>query len=126
MTNAIKITATQATTDKKQLNHEWIELTNEGTTPFNAEGCMLTTAVGGGRQRDVTTLKAGVVLQPGERLRLVTGSAGKQSHGEAPSAEGVRNVHLFLKAPYLERPGLTLRLVNHAHQELCRAVHAPN
>ena len=126
MTNAIKITATQATTDKKQLNHEWIELTNEGTTPFNAEGCMLTTAVGSGRQRDMTTLKAGVVVQPGERLRLVTGSAGKQSHGEAPSAEGVRNVHLFLKAPYLERPGLTLRLVNRAHQELCRAVHAPN
>jgi hypothetical protein len=123
MTSKLKIIAMKAAPDKKQLNGEWIELINDGETVFNGEGCALTVARGGGRQRTVTTLKAGLLVHGGERVRLVSGSSGKKSHGEAPADEGVRNFHLFLKAPFLERPGLVIRLVNAQHTEICRATY---
>ena len=106
--------------DPKRLNEEWLALANSGDAPFNTEGCSITVSrAGGGRPRIVTTLKAGLVIQPGEKVRLVSGSSGKKSHGDAPSEEGWRNVHLFLKGGYLDRPGLTVRLVSR-QRELCR------
>lgn len=123
MTSTLKITEIATASHKKHLNEEWLELLNEGDAPFNGEGCALTVARGGGRPRTVTTLKAGLVVHPGERVRLVSGSPGKASHGQPPEAPDVRNFHLFLKAPYLDRPGLTVRLVNQQHTEICRGVH---
>ena len=74
----------------------------------------------GARPRVVTTIKAGLVIQPGERVRIVSGSSGKKSHGEAPPEEGARNFFLFLKAGYLDRSGLLVRLSNR-QVEVCRA-----
>ena len=106
--------------ESAQLNQEWVEVANEGEAPFSAEGCSITVAKGlTARQRVVTTMKAGVVISPGEHVRLVTGSAGKKSQGEAP-ADDRRNVFLFLKVPYLDRPGTVVRLVSRQN-ELCRA-----
>lgn len=122
MESTLKITQMHPASDKKRLNEEWLELINEGEAPFNTEACALTTAIGGGRQRDVTTIKAGLVVHAGERVRLVSGSSGKKSHGDPPAEEGVRNFHLFLKVPYLDRPGVTVRLVNRQRSELSRAV----
>ncbi|MCA9668360.1 MAG: hypothetical protein KC503_22370 [Myxococcales bacterium] len=100
---------------KGLLNHEWIALTNVGDAPFNTEGCSITTTSGGARPRVVTTMKAGVVIQPGEKVRLVSGSSGKKSHGDAPD-DDYRNVFLFLKARYLDKTGLLVRISLGQHE----------
>ena len=118
----IKIDQLHAASDKDKLNEEWIELVNEGDAPFNAEGCSISVArSASARPRAVTTIKAGLILKGGERVRIVTGSSGKRSHGDAPG-DDLRNFHLFLKAPYLDRSGLTIRLANR-QVEICRATY---
>lgn len=124
MATGLTIESLQQTDNRKQVNGEWIVLANQGDAPFNATGCSITTGRTGGkaRPRTVTTLKAGLTIKPGERVRLITGSAGKASQGEPPAEEeGLRNFHLFLKVPYLDRPGIMVRLVNRQQVELCRA-----
>jgi len=116
----IKIDALQAMPKGGKLNEEWIALSNVGDAPFNTEGCSISVARSEkSRPRVVTTVKAGLVIQPGEKVRLVSGSSGKKSHGEAPDEEGCKNVHLFLKAPFLDKKGLTVRLTN-KQREICR------
>lgn len=122
----MRIQALSGADEKGKLNTEWLLLVNEGDRPFNATGCSITVSKGSGsRPRVVTTLKAGLILQPKEVVRLVTGSSGRSSHGNAPEEEGVRNFHLYLKAPYLERPKLVVRLMNR-QQEICRAAYDPD
>ncbi len=116
----IKIEALSATTEKGKLNTEWMLLVNEGDRPFNAEGCSVTVQRGKGRARVATTLKAGLILQPSERVRVVSGSSGRGSHGTAPDEEGVRNHYLFLKAPYLDKPNSVVRLTMR-QREVCKA-----
>lgn len=121
----LKIEALSPVTDDGKLNQEWMLLKNEGERPVNLEGCSIAVSRGGqAKPRVVTTLKAGLIVQPAERCRVVTGSSGRSSHGEATAEEGVRNFHLFLKAPYLDRPHLTVKLMNRQH-EICRAVFDP-
>jgi hypothetical protein len=121
----LKIRALHGTTGEGKLNDEWMVVVNEGETPFNAEGCSITVARGTGRPRTVTTFQAGLIIKGKETCRLVTGSSGKKSHGEAPVEGDVRNAHLFLKAPYLDRAGLVVQLVNR-QMEICRAVYDPD
>ena len=122
----LKIEALSAVADEGKLNQEWMLLVNEGDGPFNLEGCSIATSrAGQAKPRVVTTLKAGLVLQPGERCRVVTGSSGRGSHGTAPEVEGVRNFYLYLKAPYLDRPQLRVKLMSRQH-EICRAVFDPS
>jgi hypothetical protein len=121
---SLKIQSIAVAADEDTLNSEWIIVSNEGDKPFNAEGCSISVAKGTSRPRLVTTFQAGLIIKPQEVCRLITGSSGKKSHGEAPVEENVRNVHLFLKARYLERPGLVVRLMNR-QRELCRATVDP-
>lgn len=116
---SLSIRSLSSANDDDTLNTEWIVVSNDGDVPFNAAGCSITVAKGSARPRLVTTFGAGIVIQPKEMCRLVTGNSGKKSHGEAPVEEHVRNIHLFLKAPYLDRPGLTVRIMNRQH-EVCR------
>ncbi|MCC6746742.1 MAG: hypothetical protein IT371_03730 [Deltaproteobacteria bacterium] len=115
----LKIEVIHAASHPDKLNEEWIELHNEGDAPFNGEGCSITVARGNGRPRVVTTMKAGLIIKPQERVRIVTGSSGKKTHGEAPGGD-VRNFHLFLKAPYVESSDVTVRVVNR-QLEICKA-----
>jgi len=124
----LKLEGLTAAPNRKHLNGEWFELVNAGDAPFNAEGCSITVgrASGKARPRTVTTLKAGLIVKAGERVRVITGSAGKVSQGEPPAEdEGIRNFHLFLKMSYLDRPGSVVRLVNRQQVELGRAVLDP-
>lgn len=107
-----------------KLNQEYIIIKNESDRTFNLDGCSITVGKGSARPRLVHTFKAGLVLQAQESVRLVTGSSGKSSHGEAPEEPGIRNVHLFLKAPVLDKPGLTLHLMRR-QVELCKFTHDP-
>ena len=116
---SIEMGALNRAGDKKKLNEEWMVLKNDSERPFNLDGCSIVVGKGPARPRVFHTFKAGVVIQAGETVRLVTGSSGKKSHGQAPEEEGIRNVHLFLKAAYLSRPGTTVRL-NMRQKELCR------
>ena len=75
----------------------------------------------GHRARTVTTLKAGLVIQPKERVRIVSGSAGKKSQGKPPEENEVRNFYLFMKVPYLTKPGSLFRLVTKQGVEVCQA-----
>lgn len=120
---SLKITALHGSKEGL-LNDEWLVLTNEADSPFNTEGCSLTVAKGSARARSVTTIQAGLIIKGKETCRLVTGSSGKKSHGEPPVEEGVRNAHLFLKGTYLDRPGLTVKLMNR-QLEICGAVYDP-
>lgn len=116
----LTIEAVHAATQPDALNEEWIVVKNSGDTAFNGTGCSLTTGKDAIRQRVVTTLQAGLVIQPGERVRLVSGSSGKKTHGVAPEEEGIRNYHLFLKGAYLDKSDLVVRMMNR-QVELCRS-----
>lgn len=121
---ALTILGLARAADKRKLNEEWMVLHNEGDRPLNLDGCSITVGRKGARPRVFHTFKAGTVLAPDEKVRLVSGSSGKKSQGEAPEEEGVRNVHLFLKAPYIDRPGVTVALTLR-QRELCRATYEP-
>jgi hypothetical protein len=121
---SLKIQALSGMKTEGMLNTEWILVRNEGDKPFNAEGCSITVAKGNARPRSVTTFQAGLIIKPQETCRLVTGSSGKKTHGEAPQEENARNAPLFLKVNYLDRPGLTVRIMNR-QLELCRATFDP-
>ncbi len=121
---SLKIQALHGTTGEGKLNEEWMVVVNEGDSPFNAEGCSITVARGTARPRTVTTIQAGLIIKGKETCRLVTGSSGKKSHGEAPLEAETRNAHLFLKAAYLERAGLVVKVMNR-QLEICRAVYDP-
>ena len=77
-----------------------------------------------GRRRDLRYQLAAdqlepIAIRPGERVRLITGSAAKKSQGAPPAEEeGVRNYHLFLQEPVLARSGELLLLLKQF--ELCR------
>lgn len=121
---SVKITALHGASAKGKLNEEWMVVVNEGDKPFNTAGCSITVGKGSARPRVFHTFKAGLIVQANETCRLVTGSSGKKSHGAAPEEEGVRNAYLFLKAAYLDRAGLNVRLTNR-QQEICRAAYDP-
>ena len=117
---SLKIEALSGATEKGKLNTEWLVLHNEGDKPYNLAGCSIAVGRSGNKpHRVVTTLKAGLVVQPGERCRVVSGSSGRKSNGEAPEEEGIRNFFLFLKATYLEKGPLVVKLLNRQH-EICR------
>ena len=121
---SLKIQALHGASAKGKLNEEWMVVANESDRPFNADSISITVAGGKGRPRVFTTLKAGLIFQPNEVVRLVSGSSGKKSHGEAPEEENVRNVFLFLKAGYLDKPGLKIRLTMR-QREICSAAYEP-
>ena len=121
---ALVIKALAWASAKGKLNEEWVLVHNDTDRAFNLDGCSVTAGRGGGRPKIVHTVKAGLVLQAQEVVRLVTGSAGKKSHGAAPEDEGVRNAHLFLKAGYITGPGITVRLTRR-QVEMCKATFDP-
>ena len=52
----------------------------------------------------------GFMLQPGEKILVVSGVPGKKSHGEPPAREGMRTYHLFQQEALLAAPGTVIKL----------------
>ena len=52
----------------------------------------------------------GFMLQPGEKILVVSGVPGKKSHGEPPAREGMRTYHLFQHDGLLTGAGTTIKL----------------
>lgn len=97
-------------TDSEALNSEWFVLANEGDAPFNTRNCQLMVRRKGTRKsRSLGTIDPGFTLQPGERMRVLTGNPGKKVHGEPPK-DDTPNYNLFLNAPVLAYAGIELVL----------------
>ncbi len=110
---AIRFVEIKATDNGEQLNHEWVVLENTGKTPFSTRGCGMTVGRKGSAKRSLLgVIDPGFVLQPGEKMRMLTGNPGTAAHGEPPGEEETKNYYLFLPKPYLAAgPGTVLTLV---------------
>ena len=106
------------------LNDEWIVLENTGPGVLTAQGWTLSVASTTKRPRALGTLQPGFTLQPGDKVRLVTGTPSKKSQGEPPPEDGIKNYHLFLKEQVMARAGLIVS-IQLKQLEVARAVYDP-
>jgi hypothetical protein len=106
------------------LNEEWIVVENTGPGVLTAAGWTISVAPSGKRPRSLGTLSPGFTMQPGDKVRIITGTASKKSQGTPPADDGLKAYHLFLKEPVLARPGITV-FVHLKQLEVARAVFDP-
>lgn len=108
------------------LNEEWLLLENTGPNVVTAQKVELTVARRPAeRPHPLGKLDPGFILQPNEKIRLVTGTPSKKAQGTPPEEKGeVKNYHLFLRERVLSTPGMVVR-VSQKQQELARATYAP-
>jgi hypothetical protein len=98
-----------AAPDKKRVNQEWFILANTGASPVSTAGMQVIVSVPGKRGSVMGQIDPGFLLQPGERILVVSGIPGKVSQGEPPAREGLRTYHLFQREGLLRSSGTTLR-----------------
>ncbi len=107
---AIRFVEIKAAESAEALNSEWVIVENDGKAPFNTRGCGMTVGRRGSNKKSLLgIIDPGFVLQPGEKVRMLTGNPGTQAHGTAPE-DGVKNYFLFLPKPYVQG-GVVLTLV---------------
>ena len=92
-----------AAPDKKRINEEWFILENAlARTSINTGGLAGHLGPRQGQARlslILGVIDPGFMLQPGEKILVVSGVPGKKSHGEPPAREGLRTYHLFQRDP---------------------------
>ena len=92
LTMALQFREAHATADKKQLNGEWFVLENAGATSVSTAGLQVISGRKGKRGSVLGVIDPGFMLQPGEKILVVSGIPGKKSHGDPPDAR--RDAHL--------------------------------
>lgn len=108
---AIRFLEIKPAESSEALNTEWVILENTGKTPFSTRGCGMTVGRRGSNKKSLLgIIDPGFVLQPGERMRMCTGSPGTQAHGTAPE-DDTKNYFLFLPKSYVQGAGTVLTLV---------------
>jgi hypothetical protein len=109
-----------------KLNEEWLLLENTGPNVVTAHKVDLTVARRATeRPHPLGTLDPGFILQPKQKIRLVTGTPSKKAQGTPPEeSDEIKNYHLFLREPVLKSPGMIVR-VSQKQQELAKAIYAP-
>ena len=108
---AIRFVEIKPAESTEALNTEWVILENTGKTPFSTRGCGMTVGRRGSNKKSLLgIIDPGFVLQPGERMRMCTGSPGTQAHGTAPE-DDTKNYFLFLPKAYVQGAGTVLTLV---------------
>ncbi|MGZ3427075.1 MAG: hypothetical protein ACXVDD_08460 [Polyangia bacterium] len=109
-----------------KLNEEWLLLENTGPNVVTAQKVDLTVARrASDRPHPLGTLDPGFILQPNQKIRLVTGTPSKKAHGTPPDEkDDIKNYHLFLREPVLKTPGMIVR-VSQKQMELAKAIFAP-
>jgi hypothetical protein len=98
-----------ASPDAKKINEEWFILANNGGTPISTAGLSVIVSRPGKRGSVLGQIDPGFLLQPGEKILVVTGVPGKKSQGEPPTREGLRVYHLFQRESLLRGNGTTIR-----------------
>ena len=107
---ALQFREAHATADRKQLNGEWFVLENAGATSVSTAGLQVISGKKGKRGSVLGVIDPGFMLQPGEKILVVSGIPGKKSHGDPPARDGMRTYHLFQKERLLPGPGTILKL----------------
>jgi hypothetical protein len=102
---------------KKRINEEYFILENDGATAVSTARLQVigarATKPGQKPERGsvLGVIDPGFMLQPGEKILVVSGTPGKKSHGDPPSREGMRTYHLFQRSGLLEGgPGTVIKL----------------
>ena len=114
-----------AAPDKKRINEEWFVLENDGATSINTGGLQVIAGKQGKRGSVLGVIDPGFMLQPGEKILVVSGVPGKKSHGEPPPPrDGMRTYHLFQREPLLQGQGTLLRLAMN-QVEVARLLYDP-
>ena len=98
-----------AAPDKKHVNQEWFVLANTGASPVSTAGLQVIVNTPGKRGSVMGQIDPGFLLQPGEKILIVSGIPGKVSQGDPPAREGMRTYHLFQREGLLRGSGTTLR-----------------
>jgi hypothetical protein len=93
-----------ASPDKKHVNQEWFILANMGASPVSTAGLQVIVGLPGKRGSVMGQIDPGFLLQPGERILIVSGVPGKVSQGDPPVREGMRTYHLFQRVFDREAP----------------------
>ena len=96
--------------DKKRVNEEWFVLENAGASAVNTAGLQVISARKGKRGNVLGMIDPGFMLQPGEKILVVSGMPGKKAHGEPPTRDGMRTYHLFQRAGLLAGTGTIIKL----------------
>jgi hypothetical protein len=109
--------------DKKRINEEWFILENTSATSVSTGGLQVISARKGKRGSVLGVIDPGFMLQPGEKILVVSGVPGKKAHGDPPARDGMRTYHLFQREPLLQGDGTILRLAMN-QLEVARLVYA--
>ena len=121
---AIRFVEIHPSADPEALNTEWFVLENNGQRPFNTRNCTFGVGKPGTKKcRAIGTIDPGFVLNPGEKIRMVTGHPGRKSHGEAPE-DGIKNYPLLQGEPILRGVKTVVQLALRG-LEVTRAVYDP-
>lgn len=105
-----------AAPEKKLINEEYFVLENDGASAVNTARLQVISSrvpkPGQKQQRGslLGIIDPGFMLQPGEKILVVSGVPGKKSHGEPPTRDGMRTYHLFQQARLLEGSGTVIKL----------------
>ncbi|MEO5769230.1 MAG: hypothetical protein ABIS92_12835 [Polyangia bacterium] len=120
-----------AAPEKKRINEEYFILENDGATAVSTARLQVISAraprPGQKPERGsvLGMIDPGFMLQPGEKILVVSGVPGKKSHGEPPSREGMRTYHLFQHAGLLTGAGTVIKLAMN-QIEVAKLVYDPN
>ena len=98
-----------AAPDKKRVNEEFFVLANRGASAVSTAGMQVIVSRTGKRGSVMGQIDPGFVLQPGEKILILSGIPGKQSQGEPPVREGMRTYYLFQREGLLKGRGTTVR-----------------
>jgi hypothetical protein len=98
-----------AAPDKKKVNEEYFVLANQGATAVSTAGLHVIVGRPGKRGSVMGQIDPGFVLQPGEKILILSGIPGKIAQGTPPAREGMRTYYLFQREGLLKGNGTILR-----------------
>jgi hypothetical protein len=124
---AIRFVEIHPATDDDKLNTEWVVLENDGKAPFQTRGCGMTVGMRGSAKKSMLgVIDPGFLLSPGDKIRMLTGSPGKDSDPPPPEdgEGGIKNYYLLLPKTYLRGAGTVLTLTLRG-MPICKGEHDP-
>lgn len=120
-----------AAPEKKRINEEYFILENDGATAISTARLQVISARPAKpgqkpiRGSVLGVIDPGFMLQPGEKILVVSGVPGKKSHGEPPTREGMRTYHLFQHSGLLEGAGTVIKLAMN-QIEVAKVIYDPS
>src|SRR6185369_6213241 len=106
---ALQFEEIHAAPDAKKINEEYFVLANHSGTAVSTAGLSVVARKSGKRGSVLGQIDPGFLLQPGEKILVVTGVPGKKAQGEPPAREGMRVYHLFQRETLLRGSGTIIR-----------------